>query len=206
MGATVLALIASMGPTSPASAHGYGFSGVGVYLPDSADYWYCFYNNLPDVQPYHDAAAYLDARTEMYDVFTAPCSTSTDVMYLRNDNAADPAGNAIRGQAYCVTAVGYICDAYWVLINYVEILANTITHGGDNANAVFNLVKTIRHETGHAAGMWHLVPGTDPNPPACGSDVTDTMAQGWVPTTGGLGDLIYAMYNDHHTCHVNEWV
>jgi hypothetical protein len=183
---------------APASAHGYGFSGAGVYLPDSADDWYCFYTNIPDVQPYHDAEAYLDSATDMYRVYTSTCGPSTDKMFLRNDALTDSMGNPLRGIAQCVTANVFVCDAYWVAVNYAEIWNNTVAHGGDSNNLNLNINKTARHETGHTAGMWHPVTG---NQAPCGADVVDTMVQGWVPT-----DFTYLVYNSHHICHVNDWI
>lgn len=184
---------------APASAHGYGFSGTGLYLPDSADDWYCFYNNLPDVQPYHDAEVYLDSATDMYRVYASTCGPSTDKMFLRNDALTDSAGNPVRGIAQCVSASTFVCDAFWVAVNYAEIWANTVAHGGDANNLNLNISKTIRHELGHAAGMWHTPVAGSQAP--CGADVTDTMVQGWVPTS-----FTYLVYNSHHICHVNDWV
>jgi hypothetical protein len=185
--------------TSAASAHGYGYSGTGLYLPDSSDDWYCFFNNIPDAQPYHDAEIYLDSATEMYRVYTSTCGPSTDKMFLRNDSLTDPSGNPARGVAQCVNANVFVCDAFWVAVNYVEIWSNTVSRGGDGDNFNFNVNKTIRHEVGHTAGMWHT-PALGTQTP-CGADVTDTMVQGWVATS-----LPYLLYNNHHICHVNGWV
>lgn len=123
----------------------------------------------------------LDDTTVMYDQYTGTCGTATDVVWVRDDAHADPYGNPVRGANYCVRwSYWSVCDQYWTVVNQLEIFYNSATYspGSDlGANFEINMIKTIRHELGHSAGVSHS-PTT-----------SDAMRSGWVSTNPRMGDL-----------------
>lgn len=180
------------GGTQPASADPFGYPNPG-YVADGADHWYCYTSAFDSTNRSRAAAsmAYLDDTTDMYDVYAgATCGTSTDVVWIRDDAHADPYGDPVRGANYCVAWTYFsVCDQYWTVINQLQIYFETLTYapGDVGPNFEVNMVKTIRHELGHSAGLSH-----SPTAP-------DAMRSGWVDT-----NLVWCTYSQHHVGHVDS--
>lgn len=181
----VIVLVGTMGfSEQPASADPFGGEAGGYpWRADGADHWYCFSNIPADQQyRYHNALSVLDNQTDMWDVHTGTCGSSTDIAYFINVNLA------ARGAAICVRLVAgstTVCDAYWVALNPFAVLADPGTAGFD-----ISYNKTIVHETGHTAGLTH-------------NDTTvSAMRSGAIPTLGGY-NFLWGLYENHHVGHIN---
>jgi len=139
---------------APAVADPFGGDPGGFpYRADSADHWYCFYSNIVggDRSPYDAAMVNLDSQTEMWDVYTPTCGTSTDVMFLHNPSL----GIGVFGQVACVRFVSgstVTCDAFWAATNNPEYLF--FLQAGDAPLSV-HVNQNIRHELGHTTGLTH---------------------------------------------------
>lgn len=145
---------------------------------DGADHWYCFFNIPVDQKyRYHQAMGALDTQTDMYDQYTGACRPSTDVYYVIDYNLQ------ARGRATCVAlqpGSSTVCDAFWVAVNPLIILANPGTAGPD-----ISYNKTIAHETGHTTGLTH-------------SDTTNSaMRSGPIPDLGGF-NFVWDVYDTTH--------
>jgi len=194
--AGLLALILAVSVLSPAAVGADPFGGEAGGYPwraDSDDHWYCFYSNLTGSAqtPYRDAMAYLDSATDMYDVYTPTCGTSTDVMYLENPNLS------AYGIALCVRLVSgssVVCDAYWVATNQSLITSDVLSLQAipvSVAPVSVHIGKTIRHETGHTAGLTHS-PTT-----------VSAMRSGILPDYGAY-NFVWWLYEPHHiNDHIN---
>ena len=138
---------------------------------------------------------YVDARTKLYDQFSgANCSSHTDVVYVEGDGGA--AGR--RGYTVCVYGGTGSCDQFWVVTDVPEIFTQTVDHGGDGDNYTVNLVKTIRHETGHTIGLNN--DGQYSYDTSLLPSWADAMVSGWVDT-----NLLWMSYSDHHVSHINAF-
>lgn len=188
-------LVALFAPTAAfsgtAAAHPFGVdSGGPGYVADGADHWFCFSSSLPNDgsrSMYYDAMAYLDERTDIYDMDAGSCGSATDVVYIRNDNLMVN-GAPVRGFAPCMYYLIYaFCDQAWAGINYAAIANDSAVFApGDFNNYIINAVKTVRHETGHTVGLSH-------------QSYDDAMTSGWVDNNFWA----WWVYSDHNRDHVN---
>jgi len=185
----VVVLAVGVPGLNPAGADPYGGETGGYpYVADSADHWYCFYTNITgsDQDRYKDAMAYLDTATDMYDVLTSMCGSSTDIMYLENPNL----GAGVAGIAVCVRLVvgsTTMCDAYWVATN-LAIIPDFV--GPGDAPVAVHETKTIRHETGHTTGLTH------------NTTTYSAMRSGVLPDLG-IYNFVWALHETHHIDHIN---
>lgn len=190
----------SFAPAASAGANAFG-PAAEKYLADSLDHWYCFSPNIPlgDVPSYMGSMSYLDDTTDLYDVFTSTCGNATDIVYALNNGLTAPSGGPSRGVAVCATVGGLgTCDQFWVVINNAAILVDTsieVPPSEQSLNYSVNLVKTIRHETGHTTGLQH---GGTSGICSSPSAPCDAMVTGWVPT-----NVLWGTYGGHHVGHIN---
>ena len=178
--------------TSAASAGTYPLQVAPYqYLPDSTDHWYCFDASVPSGSRsrYTSAMNNLDAVTLMSAVYTPTCGTSTDIRYL--EASPIPYFSGTRGVALCTLATGYLgllCDHYDVIVDPGQVWVDNGGFAGDPTQLDTNLHKTIRHETGHTAGLTHT------------QSVANVMISGQVTNLAA-----YLQYRDHDICHINLW-
>lgn len=173
--------------SDPAAADPFGGQPGGPpYRADGADHWYCFYNITgSERDPYNAAMEYLDSATDMYDVFTPTCGTSTDVMFLNNPNL-DP---GVAGLTLCVAPLAApVCDGFWIATDSQEYFWYL---GPGSAPFDVHVGQNIRHEVGHSVGLSH-------------SDTTySAMRSGVLPDLGGY-NFVWGLYEAHHiNDHIN---
>lgn len=193
--AVAVAVTAIAVATEKVSADAYGYPNPG-YVHDSLDHWYCFDSTFVNNRAYvNDAMGYLDATTNLYDVYTPTCGTSTDAVWINVDLGGP------LGYTPCVRWVNqatHVCDQFWVIIDEAAHWDAVAYCGGDANQLVGNYVISVRHELGHTAGLSHFAPyGAicgDVNPLA-----NDAMVSDWV--TGNPWP--YVVYSTHHIGHVN---
>jgi hypothetical protein len=180
----------------PARANADPFGGQAGGYPDVADgqdHWYCFHSSVAagDQSRFHSAMQTLDSQTDLYDVYTATCGASTDIIFMSNPNLT------ARGIAVCWTYIsGNICDQFWVGYNTTVIAADV---GANSAGFSINFNKTICHETGHTTGLSHGVI----NDPEGDSGGNDCMVSGDV-YDAGFYNFVWTAYSGHHVTHVNN--
>lgn len=193
----------------PANADDYGYPGGTSPLryPDSADHWYCFRNvaSGTDQNRIHTAMGILDSQTEMYDVYTATCGTSTDAAWEFVGWCQIPGGSGCPlGRTVCEQHVFWgVCDRFGVYIDatthYFSAIDWVNAHGGDVGYSFnVNLNMSVCHELGHSAGLHHITGPLDP-PVRC-------MNSAWIAPTNGWEELNYVMYSDHHVWHINNYI
>lgn len=185
-----------LGPLAaqPASADGF----VGVTTP-SADYWFCAHSSIAtawDQQVVQAGMTYLDSRTDIYQI-PEVCRTTTDTMFLYNNNLVDVYGNPLRGLTFPINCVYSLCQ-FWVAVNPNLI---SLQAGGSPSSYEYNLNKTMRHEIGHTVGLEHGSGQSNHVP--CATTLNDSMVVG--PVNPGSGWLYYQYwsYNDHHKCQID---
>ena len=173
-------------PVSEVSATPYGWAPGGPnMLPDSTGHSFCYYN-IPagtDRARMVDAMEYLDSATNMYDVYTASCFTSTDVVFVYQTPIPIPGIGNARGFTDCRSFVNnFFCDQARVSIDIWQIGLEAT----DPTNHEMNIGKTVRHEVGHTVGLSHHPPGTD------------AMSSGAVPSNWS-----FFWYTAHDIIHIN---
>ncbi|MBV6508020.1 MAG: hypothetical protein JJLCMIEE_01079 [Acidimicrobiales bacterium] len=187
--AAVAVLAGSVGTAGAEDDYGVQPGGPG-YMPDSSDHWYCFaYAPSASRQRYHDAMAYLDYGTVMSDHYSSTCASSTDVWVY--EISPIPGAYGYRGWAPCVDTtglLGWFCEAGNLFVDPVVIWLQALAAGGGPLDLELNLNKTIRHETGHTAGLAHFTLGTRPN---------SAMARLHVPF-----NFAFLAYSPHEVCHI----
>jgi hypothetical protein len=191
-----LALVTLAVGGTPAKADPFGYPAQG-YVADGADHWYCINTGMDtdNVNRINAAMANLDTQTDMYDVYTSTCGTSTDILWIRNDSMVDPYGNPARGVTNCLTWASWgVCDQYWIQFNQLEVFYEAVTYYPNDIGNNFgiNMAKTLCHELGHSTGLVH-----NNDNGATGGGI-DCMVSGPVPTS-----WYYDVYNAHHVGHVN---
>ncbi|MBV6507411.1 MAG: hypothetical protein JJLCMIEE_00456 [Acidimicrobiales bacterium] len=189
--AAVAVLAGSVGTAGAEDDYGVQPGGPG-YMPDSSDHWYCFaYVASGSRQRYHDAMAYLDYGTVMTDHYSSTCGPSTDVWSYEISPIPNAPVEYPRGYAPCMVRTGlfgWFCEAGNLEIDPVVIWLETLAAGGGAWDLELNLNKTIRHETGHTAGLAHFELGSRPN---------SAMASGHVPL-----NFAFLAYSPHEVCHI----
>lgn len=177
-----------IGIAAPVSSTPYGWDpGAPQVLPDSTDHWFCFDSNVNagERQRFRDAMQYLDSATAMYDVETGTCGSATDIIYRYSTPI--PGFPGARGYDQCTVHTGYLgllCDQNVVWVDYLQVLSESDgTHPFE-----INLHKTIRHETGHTAGLSHH------------DTAVDAMRSGPIPFDWG-----YFSYSTHDICHIQTF-
>jgi hypothetical protein len=192
------ALMCVGGLAVPAAGTNYG-PGDGIFLPDSGDHWYCFYDGpafwsvIPSGERWRADAAmqYLSDWTLMDAYSAGSCASSTDVVFEYND--LDYLGNGVGGLYTCDASLWGVCDHAWVSIDpweHVEVLGSVFHPLLD-----WSLRKTFVHEVGHSAGLRHETFFTpEPGIHAMLHGLPTSTAWDW------LG------YTAHHRCHINAWI
>jgi hypothetical protein len=127
----------------------------------------------------------------MYKVYTPTCGTATDIVYFEVTPIPIPGQGNARGLTTCNSYTGpfgLLCDQFWVQVDPVEVFIENGGFSGSSSQLNTNLHKTIRHETGHTAGLGH-------------STGIDAMVSGPVPDT-----FSYVLYSGHDVCHINHQI
>lgn len=196
-----LALVTSIS-AGTAAADPYGSPNPGLY-PDSKDHWFCFDASVPASERPRISASmsYLDDRTNMYDVYTASCGTSTDVVWVYGSPIIVD-GYSYYGYTTCAVWVYEpwgVCDQFWVLVDQPLHFARTVACGSSGTVYDLNLITTIRHELGHTAGLSHAAytgPPCDYQPGGNDAMTSDFYA---------FVTYDYVDYNGHHRDHINAF-
>ena len=185
----------SVGAFGVGSAHAsdYGPEIPAPNLPDSADHYYCFDSSVPTGERYrYDGAMQnLDAQTAMYDVKSSTCAWATDVHFF--EVGFGGIGGA-AGVWSCPNVAWYddrVCEQADIQVAPANIFVANGGFNGDPAIYQHSYNKTIRHETGHSAGLDHY-----------NTDGPHAMYSGLVQSTSSS----YLSYRAHDTCHIDGWI
>lgn len=189
----------------PALASNYGYvTGYPIRYPDSADHWYCFLSvpQLVDRDRMVNAANVLDNQTDMYDVASSGCSSSTDVEFGVSGwcNLPNfPGSGCPLGYTRCEQHVYWgICDRFSVWIDPTTHYLIALQGPDIGLNYNMNMNMSVCHELGHSAGLWHLPPGSIDASYGC-------MNSEWITFQPGntWQAIIFGTYGSHDIGHIN---
>lgn len=203
VGSLTLALSIAVAPPAAADWYQYGYTGGSdpIRFPDGNDHWYCK-NYFDQHHEWIDAAmSQLDSQTDMYDVGSSSCSSSTDVVWVKTELNGIFGGEAV-GAAECVAHVTWgVCDQYWLMIDQPQHFFAAYTNGGSDPGNWYsvNLQQTMRHELGHTAGLHHLSASGGLNP------TVGAMISAWIPN-GTSGWWAYFIYAPFQVGFINDYV